>query len=407
MMLIITNSINSLILKILLQTSNKISLLLALLFCAIAAFAADLPAPNTSTATEQIAPEQNVLQQHFSELWQDAYPLLTDTLKLKDQHETLPKSAWFSHDQADNIEDINELLQEALDLFSFSDVNADIKYLRELRNEITELREDIGDYQSAKIGRPDKAEKYEAKIAALKAEISAKEAVIEDAKSKIHRQLLAMGLNVNREQVDVLLAGVSGTDIVEMTVVFNNVKLFSNQLAELMAVNNEDLGFAKKHYGLYVVLIELLIRMQQQFLDDVEQRYLTGIEAITERTKKLVADTENMLMFETAQHRRAALQQSLASQKLSLQTVTLYRRLLERQANQVRAAQNTLEKDLDVALIRYHTVKLSGELVSLMQASKRQFHVLTNLQIPDIAPFENQQMKAEFEKLTAELQGRE
>jgi hypothetical protein len=118
---------------------------------------------------------------------------------------------------------------------------------------------------------------------------------------------------------------------------------------------------------------------------------------------ELLHETQNLLSFETAPHRRVALQQSLESQKLSLSTITLYRQLLEQQQHQVHTAQVALRKDLEVALIRYHTVKLSGELVDLIQAGNHHFHTLINLQIPEIAPFHNQQLKVEFEKLTAEL----
>jgi hypothetical protein len=386
--------------------------LLTLLGLAFAAQAEIPPAPVPMETPLPVAPTpapaaQEPPQEYFFDLWKNAYPKLAETLELKDRHESLPDSAWFGRDKKRNARDINALLQKVLEILGFSEVQANIEEIQKTRVKISKLREDIGKQQTRAVGDPANAVKYAAKITELRASVSAHERAIEETKNQILAQLLQLGLQVNREQVEILLAGVSGTDIVQMSVVFNNVKLFSNQLARLMQENREDLGFARKHYGMYAILIELLIIMQQQFIDEVEQVYLPGVAKIAQSTQALQEETQALLGFETAEHRRLALQQSLASQRLSLQTVALYRQLLERQQQQVHAAQQTLRRDLEVAMIRYHTVKLSGDLVDLIQAGNHQFHALANLQLPELTPFQGQQIKAEFEKLTAELQGLE
>ena len=56
-----------------------------------------------------------------------------------------------------------------------------------------------------------------------------------------------------------------------------------------------------------------------------------------------------------------------------------------------------------VARNTYETVKLSGELVSLMRDSQQLLNALFNRQVPALRTFENLEMKREFEKLTAQL----
>jgi hypothetical protein len=246
----------------------------------------ETPTPHSSIRTwysffegksEKNATATEVADTQFFDLWKNAYPKLVETLHLKDNHADLPDSAWFGRDKKQNVRDINALLQKSLDMFAFSGIQANIEEIEKTRKKITQLRADINDQQTRAVGDPDNAEKYNTRIANLKAAIQLQENTIEQTKNQILAQLLALGLNVTREQVDILLAGVSGTDIVQMSVVFNNVKLFSTELARLMAENREDLAFARRHYGMYTILIELLVLMQQHFIDDVEQIYVPGI----------------------------------------------------------------------------------------------------------------------------------
>ncbi|MCP4701913.1 MAG: hypothetical protein GY862_34400 [Gammaproteobacteria bacterium] len=341
--------------------------------------------------------------ERFPAIWKETYPNLEETLELKEKHETLPDSAWFGRDKKSNQEDINELLQEAIKLLGISDIREIMQELNETDEKIKKLRTRVGEYRTSKIGEPGKADEYDKKITALTEEIARYQKEIKDKKTAIATQLRNMGINISNEQLEVLLAGVNGNDMVQMSVVFNNVKILSNQLAQLMTDNQEDLDFAKKHYGMYTILIEILISMQQNFLDDVQHKYIPGIEQIVERAGQLTAETRQILSVEPNSYRRAALQSSLESQRFTLKTAALYKKLLNQQAKQVRKARDALERDFSVALIRYKTVKISGDLVNMIRAGNNQFHTLANLQLPEIMPFENLQMKSEFEKLTAEL----
>ncbi len=57
-----------------------------------------------------------------------------------------------------------------------------------------------------------------------------------------------------------------------------------------------------------------------------------------------------------------------------------------------------------VATNTYETVKVSGELVDLMQSSQRLLDNLRSLEVPPLRTFENLEMKREFDRLTLRLQ---
>ena len=67
------------------------------------------------------------------------------------------------------------------------------------------------------------------------------------------------------------------------------------------------------------------------------------------------------------------------------------------------AVRERLSHDLAVAQNTYETVKMSGELVALMQGSRHHVDSFFNLQVPPLRAFENVEMKREFQRLTSTL----
>ena len=62
-----------------------------------------------------------------------------------------------------------------------------------------------------------------------------------------------------------------------------------------------------------------------------------------------------------------------------------------------------LEKDIAAAWNTYETVRVSGELVGIVRSSRRLLDGLLNRQVPTLRPFQNLEMKREFESLTMQL----
>ena len=76
---------------------------------------------------------------------------------------------------------------------------------------------------------------------------------------------------------------------------------------------------------------------------------------------------------------------------------------MEEQKAKVRKAQQVIKKDLQLAQNTYDTVELSADLLSVLKTSQASFDVLMNLQVPEIVPFENLQMKNKFQELSETL----
>ena len=343
----------------------------------------------------------------FARVWEDIVPRLEETRQLEDQEQDLPEQAWFRRDRDDNREDINDLLDESIEILAVSPSNRYRSRIRELEQSIREAQEKIADYRRRRVAAPQEAllektvEDYEQAIAEQSAQIAAYRSQLQGVQNELARELRAQGLEISGEQLDFLLSTVVGDDLLTLGVAFDNVKAITSQLEQLMVESQEDLNSARRYYGMYTVLLKVLVRLHQQVIDGVNQRYLVEIDAIIAATQELLEETRRL------QRRSPGNQQALAAnieaQRLTLQTAAFYRDYLIEQAGDVMRARDSLIQDLAVAENTYETVKVSGELVALMKSSQHLLEALMNRQVPPLRTFENVAMKREFEKLTAQL----
>ena len=73
------------------------------------------------------------------------------------------------------------------------------------------------------------------------------------------------------------------------------------------------------------------------------------------------------------------------------------------QAAEIRASNDGLQISLRDAQNTYQTVTLASEVATLLREGQRNFAALLRLDLPSLRGFENEELKAEFERLTARI----
>jgi len=345
----------------------------------------------------------------FAQLWSDVTPKLEKVLRLEEEQESLPDSAWIGRDKQDNKGDINDLLDEAVAILSISNSDQTRQRIRVLEKEIREMKHSISQYRQEKISAPVRSswlktvEDYDAKIKQLNKQIQGNYEEIAKLKNQFAQELSDKGLFISQEQLEVLLSSVVGDDIIQSSIVYDNVKQISQQLMTLTIESGEDVEISQRYYGMYTVLLKTLLHMQQTFINNIDGKYLPKIDKIVADVQDTNATTRNLLRGERDKNRRQHLVANLEAQNLTLQTAALYKRhLIGQRGKMVRAMEKT-GSDLQIAQNTYKTVRLSGELVNLLRTSQKSFELLLNIQVPDLLVFENKQMKQEFAILTQRL----
>ncbi|HRX69982.1 MAG: hypothetical protein H6973_02905 [Gammaproteobacteria bacterium] len=350
--------------------------------------------------------EQN---EQFSKIWDELRPKLDKVSALEEERKDLPESSLIRRDKQSNQEDINEILDEAIDILGISNARQIRQEIDSLEKQIQQARERITGYHQEQVSAPVKSnwkttvDDYARKIDGEKQLIEKYQQEIEQKKQRFLAELNQLGLQVSREQLDLLLTSVVGNDIIQNTIVYSNVRLVSQQLMELTTKTGEDLNISKRYYGMYTVLLKILLHMQNSFITEIDQVYLPRIAQIKNETVKLMANSRNLLYREADDNRRTHLKANIEAQELTLKTADLYSQHLGEQRRKMIVARDKTQIDLRVALNTYDTVKLSGELVNLLRSSSKSFDELLNIQAPDLLVFQNLQMKEEFSALTTKL----
>jgi len=364
-------------------------------------------------ATEAAADARRLLasedKDSFEQLWDSSLPRLDAALALEERQGELPENAWFGADQDSNRKAINALLDETVAILSRSPTLRQRDQIHALRGEIERKRAEIADYRQKRVSAPRESalvrsvSDYDRLIAEREDDIKRLDAEIARIQRDFGRDLRAMGLELSDEQLDFLLATVVGDSMVDLGILFDNVRAITDQLERLVAESGEDLASARRYYGLYVILLRALERLHIQVEDAIGERYLPDIDAIIARTQALASDTQRLLRDNPSPERRALLQSNLEAQQLTIEAAGLYRHYLADQARQVGAAREELARDIATAWNTYETVRVSGELVGLVQASRQLLEALAERQIPPLRPFENLELQREFGKLTEQL----
>ena len=342
----------------------------------------------------------------FIKLWDDITPKLDEILELEKRHPDLPDNAFFGPDKDSNRESINELLDSAIATLAVPSGQDYRARIRQLEDAINGTREKIATLRQQRISAPKEAlwqktaADYDSEITAGETHIQYLEQKIVETRQAFATELRDLGLEISDEQLQFLLSTVVGDDVIAMSVAFDNVKVVTLQLEQLLVESGEDLVAARRYYGMYTILLTALEHMHLDLLHAVDG-YQKKIDGIVEKTANLMAQSKR-LSGQGQRHQRT-LQANIEAQKLTLKTAKMYRNYLLKQARDVISSRQRIAHDLAVARNTFETVKISGELVQLVRSGQQLLETLFNKDMPTMFSFQNLEMRREFEKLTSQL----
>lgn len=213
----------------------------------------------------------------------------------------------------------------------------------------------------------------------------------------------AYGVKLEPSQAEVLLSRVDAADVIQMTTVFSVISSMTRQFEKANVQSGENIEVAKKYYGMYIVLIELQMHIQHQYLSRLANNYIPGIELIMEEAKELRKDTVREIKASKEVKYRRVYEQNLRSQDLTIEVTHFYREVLQKDSAKVARANSLLKKHYGVAKNTLRTVQVSSDLSAVISKNEALYQEVMALQVPELVPFENLQVQAKFEAVTERL----
>lgn len=376
----------------------------------IAVSAIFVPDSNGRQTEEMLEQERRDTSRFFEE----AHESLSDALDMFDAKGGLKESKdiafydFISRSQEAQETRIEGYLDAASDALGISSISDQRMLVAETRKRISEAQKNLTIYERKKISAPKKTynpltvtrEGYEKKIESTNQQIAEFESQIEDEKQKLVEQLKGIGLKLDAEQIDILLESITGDEFIRVSIIFDNAKNFALELEELTEKTGEDLDAAKRYYGVYLMLLKTVDRLQNKFIENVDDEYYPKLDSFGQKALNNIEEAERAIK---AGGDAGILNSNIASNQVTYDAVMLYKQGLAHQKHQMMNANLECRRNILTAVNTYKTVALSKDVASLMATSRRAFDAITNLTVPDLKPFENLKVKEAFLEITKDL----
>ncbi|WP_217622039.1 hypothetical protein [Cobetia marina] len=364
---------------------------------------------------------------HFDQ--PEAFATLKKAVGYFDEMDTLPEEAWISRDQASARSDMDEMIEEAMQALDVPQLSTLRSTYRQVEDKIRESRREISELKEKRILAPDTEVStltrftptdtlreftastrgdYDLLIAAHDKNITAYQGELTTLEGKLAARLEEIGITLPPDQVQVWLSSVVGDDVLTMSVVFASIKSVAQQLAELTRDSGENLEYARRYYGMVVMLHRMIVMlhrmivtMQQDFITRVDDEVLPQLQGFADEAEATTRDARTLIKQGGS---RESLENNIRANALTLKTINLYRSLVSEQRDRVKTSLTKSQRELAVATNTYRTVKLSAHVADLIRQGVKTFDTLAGLQVPVATSFENNSMREEFRKLTERMQ---
>ena len=209
-------------------------------------------------------------------------------------------------------------------------------------------------------------------------------------------------VTISTDQAEVLLSRIDSGDITRMTSVFAIVSQLTAQFAEAKEMSGESTNTAQKYYAMYIGLLELQELIQSEYIDRMDRSYLPGISNVKRDAERLMAETQVLMKNMPSEHLRSY-EHNLQSQKFTVEVASIYESALLEDRIRAIQAREIVRNLLRLAENTLKTVKVASDLVGLMRESQGLYDEVMQLQTPSLVPFENLELKKEFQAVTERL----
>jgi hypothetical protein len=380
---------------------------------AIAPALADGPVPENDDAVEER--EAPTFDQG------KVFQLLGDAAGYFDDIASLPESRWFGRDQEGTKRNIDGLIDDALEVMDVPEIVGMREDYRRLESRIASEQNRIAELRERRMFAPDTDAStlsrftptdtlrsmtastrgdYDRLIEAREANIEAYEEELEGLKHGMSDSLAAIGLEMPPDQLELWLSSAIGDDVVSMGVVFRSIRTITQRLEELTRESVENLAVASRYYGMVVMLHRLVVSMQEGFVEKVDEEILPHLQAYRDEADEIIDESRELIR---SGGNRIGLESNIAANELTKRAIDLYLRIVTSQREKVAEALEISEREHQVAINTYRTVRLSSNVADLIRDGLGTFEALSDLQVPETAEFQNEEIRKEFRLLTERL----
>ena len=218
---------------------------------------------------------------------------------------------------------------------------------------------------------------------------------IEELKSGFRERLQRIGIHISPETADSFLLPVED-DVLSMAAIISNIGLITEQLQGLVDESREAPAETKRYYGMYLLLVMAVERIQTHFIQEIDERFLPRIALQEQEACRHIADAQAQLRTGGP---KEALQANITANRRTIEACHLLADMLRGQRRTVLDENRRVRTQEAAAINTYRTVCLSINVAELTGYYQAAFRALRELQLPPLRPFQNLQLNDELQRL--------
>jgi hypothetical protein len=376
--------------------------------------ALDMAKGVAEAARRLVSPTGEVKEPTAGELWRDSSTQLDKALAAFERKDSgsLPETSWFGDSQAKSQKEIDQMIDAVLIVLGSSGAAACRAKVRTTEKAVTEARAKIGRLREQSLSAPPRAslstgaaiitpsrEDLEQKIAAEERAIADMQRQVKQFKDEFRGHLREIGIEVSSEGADYFLLCVQD-DLLTMAAVITHISAIAGQLQDLVDKSRENPDDTIRYYGIYVLLVYGIDRIQRFFIESIEKKHIPVLHESEEKALRNISDAGAQIRNGGP---KDALDANIAASNLTLRACRYMADALDSQKSQILGENRQTIRMLGAAANTYRTVKLSHDVTRMIGDCQRAFQSLCDLKVPRLRPFENVQLKDEMQRLAENM----
>lgn len=347
----------------------------------------------------------NVLQEcneNVSKEWSNLCEVMEKVFALVEELPSLPESSMLKKDQNSQKKKIKKLLKEAETILLPKKSQKRLKSYKEFDKAINKCQNEINNLVEDSVVNQQNIKKNEKKIEKLKCEVVLLKEQQKNQKIKILEELNELGLNIPKESLESFFSSVTCESLIDYSIVTANITIVVKNLEELTQKNLND---AKRYYSMYLVMVDLQILCHEEFVSKFDNIWIKEIDSLQNKTMKDYEETIKLSEnIQFSYDQRFRFKENAKLNKITLETISLYRKCLENHRQMITNRLFQLGKMRSVANNTYQTINNAGSLKLIMDEYIKDFSSVINLDFPDIKGMSEDVLVNEFRKITEKIQ---
>ena len=159
-------------------------------------------------------------------------------------------------------------------------------------------------------------------------------------------------------------------------------------------------GHTKRYYGVYVLLVLAVDRIQKHFIREVDENYAARLDSRRQEAEQIIDHAKREI---SRGGPKDQLEGNINANRKNIQACHLMTEILQSHKRSIAGENRELQRSIGAAVNTYRTVKVSYDIVEVVGQCGAALRALRGLRIPSLQTFRNVHLNEELQLLAEQI----